>query len=512
MLPRTKLFCRDHSLFVPSTSRSYTNVVWLDGGKAHVPYDLWPEFINAVSEDMKHLKDPEYIPSYACERPPDDPEAPRRLVFDIDFKSSTPLSEEYIQNVYLSIGDTLRACFPPHKFHTMFSIVLNSPVKKTKDGAYKNGIHVAVPNAILTKHQCRQVVRLLIVHLIERFGGDRSGPLENTFEDAIDDAIYTGGLRLPGSLKASHCKCNKRDRKDCELCFGRGISTEWRPYTFQFMLDAQGNILPAHNKTFLAFEHSIGLAEKINWVTMNAPGKELVKEFKYPVGAPQPYPSARKRGKKKLLSDKNLWQTECKSAGRRKNLTPILETRPIFNDVVECIRKSDPVYSRVFVTNVNQCSSGDYLVNVSGVGCHNCFMKGGMKKSLPHSSNRVWFLISNKFNRVYQHCYDPVCRGKSKFVSQPDPITKNRLFAEFNSLSSNSGNKDDDSKQRKKNQTRKNVTTEERKNQLLGYLNPNKSKSRSSSARKKSNPKKRPAPVKKDRPVSAIKRIRTMSD
>lgn len=319
---------------------------------------------------------------------------------------------------------------------------------------------------------------------MERFGGDRKGPLENSFEDAIDDAIYTGGLRLPGSLKANHCKCTKRDRPDCQDCFGNGVIREWRPYLFHCMLDAQGAILPKDNETFMAFEHHLGLARKINWVTMNAPGKELVKEFKYPEGAPEPFPSIRKKKKgRKNLSDKKLWEIESKS-NRRKNLTPILETRPLFTDVLNCIRKSHKIYGRLFATNVSQTPLGDYLVNVSGVGCQHCFIKGEMKEPVEHKSNRIWFYISKKKNRIYQHCYDPDCRGSKKEVSQPDVFAKKRLFAGFNASSSSS------SKSVILNAAKlmsKSSTSEERKTQLLAGLKNNRK-----TRRKPNNPKRRP--------------------
>lgn len=448
--------------------KSYANVVWLNGGKAFVPDKLWRDFILAVSNDMLVVDNniPGYDYSYACERPPQDPMAPRRLVFDMDFEGKTEVSLEFIQNVFICIGNTLEMCFPPHIFSKFWGVVMKSPTKKTKSGAVKSGYHIAIPGAILTKHQCRQVVCLLNAHLLQHFGGDRTGPMENSFEKAIDDSIYTGGLRLPGSLKAERCPC--RRKKTCYQC-NDGIISEYRPYSFYCLLDSRGNILDKDHELFKTFQATAGPMMKVLCVTMNCHDQKLVSEFKYPEHAPQPYPTSRrkKKGRKVNMTDRELWSDETKAfLNRRRNLIPILPVRPIFKAVVECIRNSHQTYNRINVTNVNQSmTSGDYIVNVESFGCHHCFIKGNMEKPVPHENNQVWFYISRKENLVYQHCFHPDCKGFKKELAQPTPFIKQRIFGEFQKTTENL--------QKKSN---KRTLTRERKNQLLDVFQTKKRK------------------------------------
>ena len=460
--------------------KSYANVVWLNGGKAFVPYKLWSKFVFEVSKDMMVVqnKEPGYYPSYACERPPQDPMHPRRLLFDMDFEGKTEVSLEFIQNVFLCVGKTLQMCFPKNKQTKLWGVVLKAEPKKTKSGSVKSGFHVAFPEVILTRHQCRQVVCLLNVHLLQHFNGDRTGPMENSFENAIDYSIYDGGLRLPGSLKAEKCPCRKGQL--CGQC-NNGIISEYRPYNFYCLLDEAGNILEKEHDLFVTFQVHATPAMQVSCVTMNCPDKVLVEDFKYPENAPQPFPNSRKKkkGKQLNMTNRELWQNETKRfLNRRRNLVPILPIRPIFQDIVECIRNVHNVYSRITVTNVNQSMrTGDYIVNVESFGCHDCFIKGNMKNPVPHKNNQIWFYISRKENRIYQHCFHPNCKASKKELAQPSAFTKQRIFGDFQKASQDNNNS------RKK--STKQTLTVERKSQLLDGFQPKKRKVKNQKAHPK---------------------------
>jgi len=435
----TRRFCIERELMVPSTIKKYCNIVWLNNGKAFVPNELWDEFIHAVSKDELEKSDPGKQFSYACEKPPEDENEGRRLVFDIDLESKNPVSDDYLRNIFIALGKTLRSCFPFDTFKKMYSIVLTSPIKKTKDGGYKNGLHISVIHAILTLEQCYKIRTLFISYLMEHFGGDRDGPLENGFEDAVDRAIYKGGLRLPGSCKASHCRdCSYRTRIDCNTCDGKGYIHEGRPYTISYMLNPHGNVLPRNDKVFHIFE-TMGIGKQFDCVTINAPHKEKCNDFKYPEDAPQPYirqqvsSQRRKRGPK--VVDSTLWNKNFdQKVKRRKNLVQIPRQREVFGDILGMIRSSNELYNNLVIQQIQKNeSTGDYMINVTGRGCHHCFIKnkrenGENSEPTPHKSNRIWFLLSRRKNRLYQHCFDSDCKQNKHELAKPTPFQKRIFF------------------------------------------------------------------------------------
>lgn len=432
----TRQFCKDNALLKPYSEKSYCNVLWLDNGKAFVPRDLWPEFIHAVSADEMVSGSAEHSFSYACEKPPLDPMSARRLVFDLDFESSSSVSDEYIQNVFVALGKTLEACFPWDDYKVMYSVILTSPIKKIKTGAYKNGYHVSVINAILTLHQCYQVRALFISYLIEHFGGDRDGPLENGFEDVVDNHIYKNGLRLPGSCKGHKCKkCSKSSQIDCQICDGKGFIHEGRPYSLEYIIDSRGKVLGPGSAFFDFFSYQYGLAQQMDCVTMNAPFKKLVTTFNYPEDGPQPYPE-KKKGKKtsafKNLTDKKLWEKEFKKTinTRFRSSEQIMQSMPVFKDIVQLVQSSSVFYKNINVSQIQRnASSGDYIINVTGRGCHSCFIKGVEEKTaITHNSNRIWFILSKKKNTLFQYCFSEKCKKKNHVLSNPSPFQKHVLF------------------------------------------------------------------------------------
>lgn len=192
---------------------------------------------------------------------------PMRLFFDFDFKSSIPISDEYIWKVCSVASQTVAMFFPSFAsdvknnpkpsesermgldqdtlnwwssksmqdsgFARLRSMISLAPVapekfdKKYKKMMFKRGAHQNwTENLLLTRPQIKSI-RKLIIHFCEQLLGVRNPEdrekLENSWEDVIDCCMfnikkkdgYTGGLRMIGSCK----------KGDCSNCDGKGIAS-----------------------------------------------------------------------------------------------------------------------------------------------------------------------------------------------------------------------------------------------------------------------------------------------
>ena len=98
----------------------------------------------------------------------------------------------------------------------------------------KTGMHLLSPDLLVTQEIALNF-RLLLIERLRASRGDRPVEGQNSWEDAVDLAVYIGsGLRMYKSRKAADCLDCQGGRKasvdNCLRCDGVGKTDEGRVY------------------------------------------------------------------------------------------------------------------------------------------------------------------------------------------------------------------------------------------------------------------------------------------
>lgn len=136
-----------------------------------------------------------------------------RFHMDLDFKQLKEVSTEEVREYTIVFQETLRKFFP-FADNLAFECTLNrSPTKEihNKDASVpvliKTGFHIIWIHLWVTEEQAL-IIRASIICFIQKKFKPRVEPLENLWEDVIDESIYiANGLRMVGAVKYHPCRC-----------------------------------------------------------------------------------------------------------------------------------------------------------------------------------------------------------------------------------------------------------------------------------------------------------------
>lgn len=147
--------------------------VFMDGGCLYVPQDKLSRFYKDYVTSLSNCK------KKVCLVETCNPEC-FRFFLDLDCKTKSILTHEYIQNISIKIQQILNIgeC----------TVLVGKP-REIDGGLFKCGIHMIWPH-VITDYDGAMAHRAKLI-----------GVLGDEWEETIDKAVYKGGLRMPWSWK-----------------------------------------------------------------------------------------------------------------------------------------------------------------------------------------------------------------------------------------------------------------------------------------------------------------------
>jgi hypothetical protein len=167
----------------------------LDGGKLRVPDDAAGEFLNAYATALVRDAGTSRRPCIVEVRTP-----AFRLFLDLDARSSdaefwTPSA---LGRLGAAIDATVRECFA---LGDAVTTICGAPAKALSDGLHKVGLHVHLPDIVVTSSTALAFRARLLGRLAD--GWADSG-LADSWDKTVDAAVYTSsGLRMAWSGKGA---------------------------------------------------------------------------------------------------------------------------------------------------------------------------------------------------------------------------------------------------------------------------------------------------------------------
>ena len=221
--------------------REYTHLL-LDGGKLHIPRELYTNFYNVLAMDI-------------CQGNRNCISENRTEIFrflaDIDYIDEQPLTNDEIEIIAKKIQTSLEFFLRNDLsvYERKIIVCTTGEYKTVTDHGYelkKTGIHIIWPNVYVDVLHAKYLRSVIIQYLSQHH---TLRPSYNPWEDVIDYAVYSSsGLRMKGSSKKIKCPLckNKKDKVEyCEVCYGEGKKLEGngRIYMPSLVLDGNGNVL-----------------------------------------------------------------------------------------------------------------------------------------------------------------------------------------------------------------------------------------------------------------------------
>ena len=164
-----------------------------------------------------------------------------RVFFDFDTHLETPLAEEDLREWYVKlckfVCGTLNELFSDANvgFRLVCAVAAPKSAHKMRTDCHKYGVHIVVPEIIVTEPMMLRIRSAVIQKLENNF--EKGGP--TTWADDVDLAVYTSsGFRMLYSHKSARCKCTVKDRDNCVKCGGVGKISEARPYHPEFIMSS----------------------------------------------------------------------------------------------------------------------------------------------------------------------------------------------------------------------------------------------------------------------------------
>ena len=408
----------------------------LDGGKLHIPRELYTDFYNVLSMDICQEK----INCISENRT----EIFRFLV-DIDYVDEQPLTDDEIEIIAKKIQTGLELFLRNDLsvYERKIIVCTTGEYKTITDHGYelkKTGIHIIWPNVYVDDLHAKYLRSVIIQYLSQHH---TLRPSYNPWEEVIDYAVYSSsGLRMKGSSKKVKCPLckGKKDKVEyCEVCFGDGKKLEGngRIYMPSLVLDGNGNVLSDELDVLKNDYFEMLKQTSIRTFDTERNIKRLTNQD-YPTWFDATKliehlekPSAkRKKKKKKITSFSDIMKTK-KGMKRKINLshdsTEFVSIRKfiknLFSDHIE--------YKDQNIKDIFQCGPKKkryYVIQTDSQYCQNVGRR--------HNTNHVWFLLNDK--TICQKCFSEsfnslsICCGN--YSSDVSPITtllRDILYPEF---------------------------------------------------------------------------------
>lgn len=390
------------------------NVMCLLGGRTGKAYVRdWNTFLVAMAEDVRN-KRPIFFTE--VER---DPTRSRRFALDIDFQNEgEPVPDELLIQYMITIQNMMTKYFPHGRLH---AIVSSPKDMKTvqRDGLlyYCTNLHVVWPEVIVDMDQSLQLRHHIVNRLQTQFG-DRSG---NCWEDAVDEGIYTSGLRFEMNNKAEKCgDCKKNPQSatciTCGHCRLNGHVDKGRPYFPKWWLESSG--YPNEDK--LSELWAGGPLHMLKMTCLHvADDVKIRQDYRVPEGAAiKPDKVSRKSKGHKAKTPRAAGEIDrFKEDTRRKSKSAVpMDLRSDNMKYLIDYLKSPSCqlphwYKDIRIVKIQyDATKRFYTLDCDGEGSHYCQNKCG-----DHYSNHVYFVITKA--GIRQHCL-------SKKKELKEPMTK----------------------------------------------------------------------------------------
>jgi hypothetical protein len=352
-----------------------------------VPQNELPLLYDAIAKDVaSNPRARFYLTEFHTETFP--------MYFDIDLKS---VPADTRPRVHDAIKDTLVTevskffTDPVLDTHTFDSVWC---VAEAADPL--TGLHIYMPKLIVTTESAVAIRYALVMQMYARYphllsyvkpSTDDDKPKCDKWEDIIDAAVYTGGLRMPGALllkDCSHCKEAAGDKADphCPYSCNRGKMCVGRRYVFHDYVTTEDT------ESTIVLRYQL----KTNWGTLLRhtslrTDAGVTPGFKLYAGCPK-------------TSDKG---------NRKTNANYLAHDHPVMPDLLELIRSLKPCYKLVTIDKVSRLEKGAlYRVYVNPGGnstwCEN--------KRDYHNSSRVQFEVRVSGVRIRCGCKKMDLKGR----------------------------------------------------------------------------------------------------
>lgn len=181
-LTEQKLFKRTEKVKIPS----HLLYDGYNGGKIYVPREREHEFLYHYSEEMKAGSKLYYVET----RP-----KTFKYMIDIDITDDHYWTNDEIINISKFIQNVVYDFYEKNQM----TICATSPAKEKADGIH-TGVHLIWPKLYVDS----ETAMILRRGIVQKLNENVSGPKEKSWEDIIDEVIYTrNGYRMVGSDKLS---------------------------------------------------------------------------------------------------------------------------------------------------------------------------------------------------------------------------------------------------------------------------------------------------------------------
>ena len=422
-----------------------TTITMLNGGKAWFPPEEWKTMLRYYAYDLNFVnRCPLYMNQIVRGQPV------FKLALDLDFKSATAESADYLVSVVRCIHTDVLVRYYPHRSSTLRCTVAMSKscrddplgrvmrcLKSSKLWSEEfmmsrnddqlpshgneaigrfhedHGTHNDTPVPIVEQHkagvhpywnvyvtvdQACQLVESAVAALESKFGPRPEG--QNSWRQVLDiQPILNGMLRMVGSIKMTACLICRRwpDLKPtCPGCHGSGHVNDDRPYMPACVLvGAKGRRSPKLLEAMRKDNYAMMLE-----CTMHAePGQAAECPFVVPEGEPIFVPLSTPTFHARIqLTDGTFgtqtsreFRADTRNYDKRALVVPQDDVR--FRIIEQLIREvTIEPYAQCTVRRVRVRSRGQcpiYTIEVGGRGQHYC-----QKIKRYHNSNRIYFVAS----------------------------------------------------------------------------------------------------------------------
>lgn len=278
------------------------------------------------------------------------------------------------------------------------------------------GLHIYMPKLIVKVESALAMRYALVMQMYARYPHMLPKPTtENEkcdkWEDIIDAAVYSGGLRMPGALllkDCSHCKEAAGDKADpqCPYSCNRGKMNVGRRYVFLDYVTTQ----ETEHTQALRYQLKTNWGALLRHTTLRS-AAEVTPGFKVYEGCPK-------------TDDKGNRKTSA-------NCLPY--NHPVMPDLLELIRSLKPCYELVTIDKVAKLAGGAlYRVYVNPGGNSTwCENRRGY-----HKSSRVQFEVRVSGIRIRCGCkkmdltnrrFGPCPKYATDYVELSSPV-RQKLF------------------------------------------------------------------------------------
>lgn len=416
--------------------KEYTHLL-LDGGKLHIPRELYTNFYNVLAMDI-------------CQGNRNCISENRTEIFrflvDIDYIDEQPLTNDEIEIIAKKIQTGLEFFLRNDLSISERKIIVctTGEYKTVSDHGFdlkKTGIHIIWPNVYVDVLHAKYLRSAIIQYLSQHH---TLRPSYNPWEEVIDYAVYSSsGLRMKGSskkVKCPSCKGKKDKVEYCETCYGEGklIEGNGRVYMPSLILDGNRNVL--NDELNILTNDNFEMLKQTSIRTFDTERniKRLSNED-YPAWfdanklmehLEKPSTKRKKKKKNTIVSFSDIMKKQ-KGMKRKIILSHDSTEFLAINKFIKNLFSNHAEYKDQNIKDIFQCGPKKkryYVIQTDSQYCQNVGRN--------HNTNHVWFLLNDK--TICQKCFSEsynslsICCGN--YSSDVSPITlqlRDILYPEF---------------------------------------------------------------------------------